>query len=91
MLVLFDQGTPVPLRPFLTGHIVRTAAQQGWDRLENGDLLNAAEAGRFEVLLTTDRNIRYQQTSRAGASRLSCLASRSGRFRRSAFSEWSRR
>jgi hypothetical protein len=61
MLVLFDQATPVPLRPFLTGHTVRTAAQQGWDRLTNGDLLTAAEGGGFEVLLTTDRNIRYQQ------------------------------
>lgn len=62
MLILFDQATPVPLRPYLKGHVVRTAAQQGWDRLRNGDLLGAAEAVGFNMLLTTDRNMRYQQS-----------------------------
>ena len=61
MLVLFDQGTPVPLRPFLTRHSVRTVAEQGWSRLGNGELLDAAEAQGFDVLVTTDKNIRYQQ------------------------------
>lgn len=44
MRVLFDQATPVPLRPFLTAHTVSTAAQQHWDTLRNGELLTAAEA-----------------------------------------------
>jgi hypothetical protein len=61
MRVLFDQATPVPNRPFLAGHTVSTAAHEGWDRLRNGELLNAAEAAGFEVLVTTDKNIRYQQ------------------------------
>ena len=61
MRVLFDQATPVPIRPHLKGHEVRTAAQQGWDRLKNGELLVAAEADGFDVLLTTDKNMRYQQ------------------------------
>ena len=61
MRVLFDQGTPVPIRPFLIGHTVRTAAQQQWDTLKNGDLLVAAEDAGFDVFVTTDRNIRYQQ------------------------------
>jgi len=61
MRIIFDQATPVPIRPYLEGHTVRTAAQQGWDKLKNGDLLNAAEAAGFDVLLTTDKNIRYQQ------------------------------
>jgi predicted nuclease of predicted toxin-antitoxin system len=61
MRVLFDQATPVPIRPFLTGHAVSTAAHEGWSELDNGDLLNAAEAAGFDVLLTTDTNIRYQQ------------------------------
>ena len=61
MLVLLDQATPVPIRPFLTGHTVRTAAEQRWAQLGNGDLLNAAEQAGFDVLLTTDKNIRYQQ------------------------------
>src|SRR5260370_16846296 len=61
MRVLFDQATPLPIRPYLKGHEVRTAAQQGWDRLKNGELLVAAETEGFEVLLTTDKNMRYQQ------------------------------
>jgi hypothetical protein len=61
MRVLFDQATPVPIRPHLKGHDVRTAAQQGWDTLKNGELLVAAEADGFDVLLTTDKNMRYQQ------------------------------
>src|ERR1022692_4571017 len=61
MLIIFDQATPVPIRPYLEGHTVRTAAQQGWDKLRNGDLLTAAEDAGFEILLTTDKNMRYQQ------------------------------
>jgi hypothetical protein len=61
MRILFDQSTPVPVRPYLKGHIVRTAAQQGWARLTNGDLLTAAEEAGFDLLLTTDKNMRDQQ------------------------------
>ena len=61
MRILFDQATPVPLRRFLSGHSVSTAAQQGWDELQNGDLLKAAEGEGFEVLVTTDKNMQYQQ------------------------------
>ncbi len=61
MLVLFDQGTPVPIRPFLKEHTVQTTAQRGWDKLKNGELLKAAEVAGFSVLVTPDKNIRYQQ------------------------------
>jgi len=61
MFVLLDQGTPVPIRPFLVGHTVETAAQRGWNKLKNGELLGAAEGAGFEVLVTPDKNIRYQQ------------------------------
>ena len=61
MRILFDQATPVPIRPFLDRHAVRTAAQQGWDKLRNGDLLTTAEEAGFDLLLTTDKNMRYQQ------------------------------
>ena len=61
MLIIFDQATPVPIRPYLEQHTVRTAAQQGWDKLSNGDLLTAAEEAGFEIPLTTDKNLRYQQ------------------------------
>lgn len=61
MRVLFDQARPLPIRNYLKGHEVRTAAQQGWERLKNGELLIAAEANGFDVLLTTDKNMRYRQ------------------------------
>jgi len=60
MLILFDQGTPVPIRAFLKNHTVETAARQGWSALTNGDLLEAESAG-FELLVTTDKNLAYQQ------------------------------
>ncbi len=60
MRILFDQGTPVPLRRNLSAHAISTAYEMGWSSLSNGDLLAAAEA-RFDVLLTTDQNMRYQQ------------------------------
>lgn len=61
MRVLFDQGTPVPIRKALRGHTVKTARQQGWSTLANGNLLDAAEEAGFDVLLTTDTNLPYQQ------------------------------
>lgn len=63
MLVLFDHSTP-PLAPYLTGHTVMEARDCGWDRLSNGDLLTEAERAGFDVLLTADKNIRYQQNLR---------------------------
>jgi hypothetical protein len=59
--ILFDQGTPVPLRVFLQPHTVVTAYERGWDRWQNGELLKAAEAEDFDVLVTTDSGIKYQQ------------------------------
>jgi len=60
--VLFDQGTPVPLRQSLTQHEVTTAHERGWSKLKNGEMLDAAEKDRFAVLVTTDSNLKYQQT-----------------------------
>ena len=62
MRILLDQGTPVPLWSFLEGHTVKTAAQQGWSVLSNGDLLRAAEADVFDVPLATDKNLAFQQS-----------------------------
>ena len=61
MRVLFDNGVPRGVSSALEGHIVEEARDRGWDRLMNGDLLDAAEAAGFEVFVTTDRNIRHQQ------------------------------
>jgi hypothetical protein len=59
--VLFDQGTPVPLRQHLPGHNVATAYELGWSSLTNGELLGIAESQGFDVLVTTDSNLKYQQ------------------------------
>jgi len=59
--ILFDQGTQVPIRRFLEGHLIRTAAQERWDTLRHGDFLEVAETAGFDLLLTTDKNLRYQQ------------------------------
>lgn len=61
MLILFDHGTPKGLVRGLAGHTIFTAQAKGWDRLDNGSLLDAAEDAGFDILLTTDRRIRYQQ------------------------------
>jgi hypothetical protein len=61
MLILLDQGTPAPLSSFLRDHTVKKTKDLGWDTLSNGELLRAAEKAGFEIFLTTDKNIRYQQ------------------------------
>ena len=61
MLILFDHGTPHGLGLALPGHTIVAAKAKGWDRLANGDLLQAAEEGGFDLFLTTDQRIRYQQ------------------------------
>jgi len=53
MRVLFDQGTPVPLRGFLNSHTVTTVYEMGWSRTRNGDLLQLADQQMFDVFLTT--------------------------------------
>ena len=61
MRILFDNGTPRGVASALLGHVIEEARLHGWDTVRNGELLDAAEAAGFELLLTTDRNIRYQQ------------------------------
>ena len=61
MLILFDNGTPAPLRHALKHNTVVEAVERGWGRLDNGALLAAAEGAGFELLLTTDKNMSYQQ------------------------------
>lgn len=61
MKILFDQGTPVPLRQYLPEYTVTTAYEQGWSDLANGQLLTSAEHAGYDLLMTTDQNLRYQQ------------------------------
>ena len=60
MLILFDHSTPAPRCNALKDHVVVEAIERGWDRLANGALLDAAETAGFELLLTADKNLRYQ-------------------------------
>ena len=64
MLILFDHVTPSGIARFLAGHTVIKAKDRGWDALTNGDLLAEAERAGFDVLLTADKNMRYQQNFR---------------------------
>jgi predicted nuclease of predicted toxin-antitoxin system len=59
--ILFDQNVPAPLARFLPGHDVIHTSTLGWEELTNGDLLAAAESNGFELFITADKNIRYQQ------------------------------
>lgn len=77
MRILFDQGTPVPLREALTQHEDATAYEQGWSKLTNGELLDAAERSGFEILVTTDSRLRYQQNLASRRIAIICLLSTS--------------
>jgi hypothetical protein len=59
--VLLDHCVPRPFRGLLVKCIVATAAEMGWAALKNGELLDAAEADSFDILITADKNLRYQQ------------------------------
>ena len=61
MRILFDHNTPRPLRRYLTAHSVDTAREKGWAEVRNGNLLDNAEGEGYEVLITADQSMRYQQ------------------------------
>ena len=61
MKVLFDHGTPAPLRRYLPEHSVDRSAENGWDRLENGELIQRAGEEGYDVIVTTDQGMQYQQ------------------------------
>jgi hypothetical protein len=60
MKILFDHGTPAPLRRALSTHVVRRSAEMGWAELDNGVLLKSANE-QFDALITTDQSMRHQQ------------------------------
>ena len=71
MRVLLDHSVPRGLRTVLAGVEVRHAFEMGWHELRNGDLLRAAEQDGFDVLVTSDKNIRHQ--IRLGGLRIAIL------------------
>ena len=60
MKILLDECVPWPMHKLLPAHVCTTAQQRGWGGLKNGDLLRQAE-GEFDLFITSDQNIRYQQ------------------------------
>ncbi|HEY5176710.1 MAG TPA: hypothetical protein VII95_14210 [Terriglobales bacterium] len=79
MLVLLDNGTPRGVAQSLEGHTVKECREQDWDELSNGELLTAAEVAGFEVPVTTDKNIRYQQN--LAGRRIAIVVLGKGRWR----------
>jgi hypothetical protein len=59
-----DHCVPRPFGRVLVGHTVSTARDRGWAKLRNGDLIEEAERAGYEVLITSDKNLRYQQNLR---------------------------
>src|SRR4051812_42808339 len=76
MRVLLDECVPRTLRERLPGHDVKTVTENGWAGVKNGELLRLA-AGRFDVLVTVDRNLEYQQNFRAAAVAVIVMRARS--------------
>jgi hypothetical protein len=60
MNILLDECTPRVVKSRLHSHSVRTVQEMGWAGLKNGELLAAAD-GHFDVFITTDKNLRFQQ------------------------------
>lgn len=79
MLVLFDINTPRGLARSLKTHTIVEARARGWERYKNGELLNAAEEAGFDVLVTSDKSIRYQQN--LTGRKIALVVLRQGRWR----------
>ena len=60
MRILLDECVPWPMHKILSGHSCSTVQGKGWGGIKNGDLLQRAE-GEFDLFITSDQNIRYQQ------------------------------
>ena len=79
MRILFDKNVPVGVRRFLAGHEVHTVVEMNWPpQLENGELLKAAEETAFDVMVTSDQNILYQQNLKGRGLALVVLGSNIG-------------
>jgi hypothetical protein len=78
MRILFDHDTPRPLRRYLTGHAIDTADEMGWATIRNGILLDNAERDGYEIMITADQNMRYQQN--LGRRRIAIIVLLSNRW-----------
>ncbi len=76
MKILLDECVPWPMHKILSGHVCMSARQCGWGGIKNGDLLRQAET-EFDLFITSDQNIRYQQNLAGRRSPLLELSSNS--------------
>lgn len=79
MRILLDESLPSELRTELSGHKVRTVQEMGWSSVKNGELL-ARSRGQFDVFLTADQNLRYQQNLRALPVAVAVLVAKTNRI-----------
>ncbi len=79
MHILLDESLPKELQSEIPGHDIRTVVEMGWSSLKNGDLL-ARSAGKFDVFLTADQNLRYQQNLSTLPVAVIVLAAKSNRI-----------
>jgi hypothetical protein len=79
MRILLDESLPGPLCAELPGHSLQTVAEAGWSAVDNGELLRLA-AGRFDVFLTADQNLQFQQNLSALPLAVVVLAARTNRI-----------
>ena len=79
MCILLDESLPIELRDELSQHAVRSVQEMGWSALKNGELLRRA-ADRFDVFVTADQNLQYQQTLQILPTAVAVLAARSNRI-----------
>jgi predicted nuclease of predicted toxin-antitoxin system len=77
--ILLDENLPVDLAAELTGREAASVAQLGWQGIKNSELLRRAQ-GRFEVLLTMDSNLEFQQDIAASEVAILVLVARSNRM-----------
>ena len=80
MRILLDECVPRPLRRELTGHSVSTIREMGWTGKKNGELLALMAGAGFEVLLTVDQNLRYQQNLAASGAAVVVMVAPSNRL-----------
>lgn len=80
MRVLLDECMPKRLKRLLVGHLAHTVQEMGWATKSNGELLQLMLAHQFEVLVTVDKNLPYQQNLRAAKVAVLVMAAKSNRM-----------
>lgn len=80
MKLLLDESLPRRLKRDFSGHEVSTVQELGWSGIKNGDLVRRAKARAFDVLITADQNLQYQQNLAGSPVSIVVLAARSNRY-----------